>query len=166
MSRICRAIDLTEGSIKGDLVISGGKVFVIEIASRLSGGSFSTITIPLVHKYDLVGNVFRMSVGMEPELPARPLVIHSYQANRFIFLPPGVVRSIGPTPANRKNLISHSLSVKVGDVLERTADHTMRGGWVLTTGVNRAEAVAEAESFITDMHIIVESSKESSISVK
>jgi biotin carboxylase len=156
MDDVCKAIGLTEGSIKGDLVLIDGRLVVIEVASRLSGGSFSTVTIPLVHRYDLVGNVFRVAIGQTPTLPPRPLTTFCFQANRFLFPAVGTVRAIERAPLVSSNVVDSVISVRVGDRLKAPRDHTLRGGWVLTAGASRIEAVNEAEKFVAATRIIVE----------
>ena len=83
MNSVCKVIGLENGSIKGDLVLSNGKLYIIEFAVRLSGGSFSTVTIPLVYEYNLVKNVIQMALGRSPTLPPIPLINNRYQCNRF-----------------------------------------------------------------------------------
>jgi hypothetical protein len=51
-----------EGVIKGDLIIKGGIIYVVEFAYRLSGGGFSTITIPNVYNYSLIDNAIKMGL--------------------------------------------------------------------------------------------------------
>jgi biotin carboxylase len=156
MDRVCRAVGLTAGSIKGDLLLCQGRLVVIEFATRLSGGSFSTITIPLVHDYDLVGNVFRIALGQTPTLPDRPLRPRCYQANRFLFLPAGTVRRAEAPAGDLPHVVDRGLSVKVGDRLEGVKNHTMRGGWALACGASREEAIAAAQACLDAMHIEVE----------
>lgn len=156
MDRICYAVGLTEGSIKGDLILSNGRLVVVEFATRLSGGSFSTITIPLVYDYDLVGNVFRIALGQTPTLPGRPLRARCCQANRFLFLQAGVVRNIEVTSEPCEHVVDSGLAVSVGDHLVGVRNHTMRGGWALASGANRFEAIAAAQACIDNMRVEIE----------
>ena len=41
---------VTDGTVKGDIVVHKGEPYVIELAARLSGGFFCTREIPLEHR--------------------------------------------------------------------------------------------------------------------
>lgn len=62
---------ISEGSVKGDLVMCGGQMHWIEATFRVSGGFFATHEIPLSTGVDFVGNIVRLSVGQQAELPIR-----------------------------------------------------------------------------------------------
>ena len=58
------ALKLKNGTIKGDIVIDkNNKVFVIEVATRLSGGFFCTDQIPATTGVDLVRQTISLAVG-------------------------------------------------------------------------------------------------------
>ena len=61
-AKSCRCCRLVNGPIKGDIVLDK-KVYVIEIASRLSGGYFCTDQIPLTTGVDLVEQTIYFSIG-------------------------------------------------------------------------------------------------------
>ena len=153
MTRICEVIDLDQGSIKGDLVISGDKLYVIEFAVRLSGGSFSTYTIPNVYDYNLIENVILLSFGEKASLPPSPLKHKKYQANRFLFISAGQIQEISGLPTNDENIIDFNLNIKVGDSVENIKDHTMRAGTVLTVGNSRSDAIDLANQVISDLKV-------------
>lgn len=90
-----RAMGISTGNIKGDMVVHGGKPFVIELAARASGGYFCTHEIPLNTGVDFVGSIIKLAVG-ETVSPAdltprfmRPIV------QRYFFPEPG--RIVGVT---------------------------------------------------------------------
>ena len=101
-------------------------MYLIEFAARLSGGYFSTLTIPLVYGYNLIENVIRIALGEMPELPPRPLVVKRYQANRFCFVPEGKIKSIKGLPSKDNNIVDFKLFVKEGDHVEKVVNHTMQ----------------------------------------
>src|SRR3989344_3665809 len=47
LTRAARAMGITDGSMKGDLVYTAAGPKIIEVAARLSGGDYATDTIPL-----------------------------------------------------------------------------------------------------------------------
>ena len=153
MSDICGRIGLENGSIKGDLILSGNKLYLIEFAVRLSGGSFSTHTIPIVYNYNLIENVIRLSLGEEAILPPSPLKHEKYQANRFLFIPAGKIDQISCLPEFNENIINFNLNIKEGDIVDHIKDHTMRAGTVLTVGSSRSEAINLANQVISNLKI-------------
>jgi biotin carboxylase len=54
---------LKSGTIKGDLVWDGRDIWVIEVACRLSGGSFCSKQIPGVWGVDFIGYAVRLALG-------------------------------------------------------------------------------------------------------
>jgi len=57
------ALGLRSGTLKGDLVWDGNKIWVIEVACRLSGGDFCSKQIPTVWGVDFVGFAVRLALG-------------------------------------------------------------------------------------------------------
>ena len=50
VARAAAAMGVTDGTVKGDIVVHKGEPYVIELAARLSGGFFCTREIPLEHR--------------------------------------------------------------------------------------------------------------------
>ena len=71
-TEVCKTVNLDNGSIKGDLILVDDRLYLIEFAARLSGGSFCTYTIPLVYEYNLVENVINIALNQKPFLPPSP----------------------------------------------------------------------------------------------
>ncbi len=59
------ALNIKNGVIKGDMVLSNGKPYIIEVAARLSGGYFCSHEIPHSTGVDFVGNAIRLALGEE-----------------------------------------------------------------------------------------------------
>ena len=94
MARAAAALGVTNGTVKGDIVVHNGEPYVIELAARLSGGFFCTREIPLNTGVDFIGAAIRIALG-EPvaaeELSPRhftPVI------QRYAFPKPGRVVSI------------------------------------------------------------------------
>ena len=155
MNKVCELINLKEGSIKGDLILSNNNLYLIEFATRLSGGLFSTHTIPQVYDYDLVKNVIKISLNEKPDLPPDPLTVKKYQANRFIFIPQGRIQKISGFPKINKNIINFNLNVKEGDLIKKITNHTMRAGGVLTVGSTRLHAINLSKKIINSLNFII-----------
>ena len=54
---------VTEGTVKGDIVVHDGEPYVIELAARLSGGFFCTREIPLNTGVDFIGAAIKVALG-------------------------------------------------------------------------------------------------------
>ncbi len=154
------AIEIEDGVIKADIVLREGSPVIIEVASRLSGGFFSTITIPLVYGINITGMAILLALGLKVTPPdkLRPVC---YQANRFIFTGPGTVtKIIAPEVEELPDYVKHlNIGVKEGDQLEEITDHTKRRGSVLVCADSRKEAIERAELLIRKIRIEVDTAK-------
>ena len=63
VARAAAALGVTDGTVKGDIVVHDGEPYVIELAARLSGGFFCTREIPLNTGVDFVGCAIRVALG-------------------------------------------------------------------------------------------------------
>ena len=144
---VATSLELKNGVIKGDIVLKNNDLYIIEIASRLSGGFFSTITIPLVYRINLIEKAILLSLGQKPVPPPNQLKNYCFQANRFFFPKPGIVKKIiKPNVQNLPKYVKYfELNTKIGDKIIPIANHPMRNGSVLVTGKTRRDAILHAE---------------------
>ena len=63
LQKCITAMGLRTGTLKGDLVWDGNNIWIIEVACRLSGGSFCSDQIPEVWLVDFVGMATRLALG-------------------------------------------------------------------------------------------------------
>ena len=131
ITKAARAIGLENGTIKGDIVLTEKGPVVIEVAARLSGGYFATDTIPLVYDYPIVKEAIKIVLGETPVLPNKPLQNRVFQANRFLFLAPGKVKSITGPSTEDPDIAIFKIYVREGQIIPETTNHTQRGGMVL-----------------------------------
>src|SRR6201999_2690777 len=94
VARAASAMGITDGTVKGDIVVHNGEPYVIELAARLSGGFFCTREIPLNTGVDFIGAAIKIALGenigeaeMMPK-QAMPVV------QRYAFPKPGKVVAI------------------------------------------------------------------------
>ena len=150
-----RALGVETGIIKGDMVYTDAGPKVIEVATRLSGGWFSTDQIPLATGVDLIGAAIRIALGEYVPLDeVRPKHWRGV-AIRYFFPEPGRITAIKNTEKFNDVSWVHKLIffVKPGDIVEEVTNHTKRAGCVITTGETRDEAIARAEEVIRTVHI-------------
>lgn len=63
VNQTAKSIGVTDGVVKGDIVIHQGSPYVIEVATRLSGGHFCSHEIPLNTGVDFVGSAIKIALG-------------------------------------------------------------------------------------------------------
>jgi biotin carboxylase len=63
LQKCITAMGLRTGTLKGDLVWDGHNIWIIEVACRLSGGSFCSDQIPEVWGIDFIGYAVRLALG-------------------------------------------------------------------------------------------------------
>ncbi|MEE8481242.1 MAG: ATP-grasp domain-containing protein [Desulfobacterales bacterium] len=140
------SMGVTNGVVKGDIVVHEGEPYVIELAARLSGGYFCTHEIPLNTDVDFVGQAIRLALGMKLNLAD---IVPRYQrgvAQRYLFPKPGRVIRISDISkvAQRSGIALCEVRVNQGDIIGPIDSHTARAGVVITTGETRDQAIDRA----------------------
>jgi len=150
MQKCATVMGIENGPIKGDLVIHKGEVYIIEIAARLSGGYLSTHQIPYCYGVDLVGCAIRQAIGERvfPEelKPTR----NKHMAIRFMFPPEGTVEAVSDVSPLEgfEGVELCEVFVKEGDKVGPYKCHPDRAGVLITSGINRREAIKMNEKFM------------------
>jgi biotin carboxylase len=158
VARAAAAMGITNGTVKGDIALSGGKPCVIELAARLSGGYFCTLIIPLNTGVDFVGNTIKLALGEA----VNPLdLLPKYQqpmVQRYIFPAPGKITAIDGVEAARKlpGINEIVVSASVGDIVPPVSNTTARAAMILATGGSIDEAKANAGRAIDAINIVIE----------
>ncbi|HEY4113514.1 MAG TPA: ATP-grasp domain-containing protein [Rhizomicrobium sp.] len=155
VARAADALGITDGTVKGDIVVHDGEAYVIELAARLSGGFFCTHEIPLSTGVDFLSAALRVALG-EP-VAAEELEPKQQRAvcQRYSFPAPGkVVRISGADDARKVEGVSEFIvTAKIGDVIPPAGDKRPSGAMVVTTGGSRAAALAAANDAISRIRI-------------
>ena len=155
VGRAAAALGITNGTVKGDIVVHNGDVYVIELAARLSGGFFCTREIPLNTGVDFVGNAIKVALG-DPVDPAdlepkyqRPVI------QRYAFPQAGRVVSITGTEEARKleGVAEVVVTAKPGDVIPPAGDKRPSAAMVLATGPTREAALEAANDALACIRI-------------
>ena len=84
ISKIAKKLGITNGTIKGDLIVRKNKIIVVEIAGRLSGGYFSSHMIPAANGIRLVDLAIKIALK---EVEQKDLMkgIFNFVSQRYIF---------------------------------------------------------------------------------
>ena len=155
VAKTANALGITNGVIKGDMVITDGKPYIIEVAARLSGGYFCSHEIPTNTGVDFLGAAIRLALGESLDESKLSPQYSNPVCQRYFFSEPGRVTSI-EIPAwidLNPNVIMCELRVHPGDILPVDAPHSLRVGVVITTGKTSAEAKKLAERVIYEVLI-------------
>jgi biotin carboxylase len=155
VARAAAAMGITEGTVKGDVVVHEGEPYMIELAARLSGGFFCTREIPLNTGVDLVGAAIKLALGesvSEAELTpvqSQPVV------QRYAFPEPGTVVAIhGAEEAKQVAGVAELIvTARPGDVIPPAGDKRPSGAMVLATGESQESALQAANDALALIRI-------------
>ena len=152
------SMGIKNGVVKGDIVITDGKPYVIELAARLSGGYFCTHEIPLNTGVDLVGAAIRQALGEKINIKDLEIKYNRPVAQRYLFPNPGIVRSFDLPDwiSNDPDVSFFELRVNKGDIVKPILNHPSRAGVVITTGLEVSKAIDKANKVISSIKIITE----------
>ena len=155
VARAAKAMGITEGTVKGDIVVHKGEPYVIELAARLSGGFFCTREIPLNTGVDFIGAAIKVALG-EPVGESEMTPKHFTPViQRYVFPKPGTVRAIdGADEARRVAGVAELvITAQPGDVIPPAGDKRPSGAMVLATGKNRELALKAANDALALIRI-------------
>lgn len=151
------ALGLTDGAVKGDILVRGGKAFVGEIAARLSGGYMSGWTVPYSCGLDITAAALTLALGGSPRLHTcgkDSFIIPLKQncpfvsAERAWISIPGQVAAISGLEAARAAPFVKDVfpRVGVGDTVVFPQNNVEKCGNVLSAAPSRREAVLASET--------------------
>jgi len=143
IEKCCIALGWDNCTVKGDLILDGGLLYVIELAPRLSGGYFASHIIPSSMGWDILADAIALATGNRP-------IIHLDKVEQFVsqrYLFPRrewVGKLISKLPQFPSSVNFGTWNVKIGDKIYPTIHHPSRLGQVICTGQTYTEAVSKA----------------------
>ena len=151
------ALGLTDGAVKGDILVRNGKAFVGEIAARLSGGYMSGWTVPYSCGLDITSAALTLALGGSPRLHTcgkDSFVIPLKQncpfvsAERAWISIPGQVASVSGLEAARAAPFVKDVFPRAGagDTVVFPQNNVEKCGNVLSAAPSRREAVQASEA--------------------
>lgn len=155
VARAARALGVTDGTVKGDIVVHKGEPYVIELAARLSGGFFCTREIPLNTGVDFMGAALKLAVGDEVLVDELEPKHQTPVIQRYAFPNPGkIVRVAGAEDAQRLSGIADVVvTAKPGDIIPPAGDKRPSAAMVLATGTSREAALQAANDALACLKI-------------
>ncbi len=155
VSRAASAMGITDGTVKGDIVVHNGEPYVIELAARLSGGFFCTREIPLNTGVDFIGAAIRQALG-EPVDESGLMPKHFLPVvQRYAFPKPGTVTKVsGAEDAGKiPGIADVIVTARPGDVIPPAGDKRPSGAMVLASGNSRDAALKAANDALALIQI-------------
>lgn len=149
LDQAAAALGIYSGPLKGDLVVDeDGKVYIIELAARLSGGHFCTFDIPYSTGVYLVPMAARLAVGLpvsEQDLTPK----HEKQVCIRLLFPDqeGVIERVSGVEraSNGHGVLKTIVWAKAGDECRLPTNSGGSLGVVIATGATRSDAQQNAE---------------------
>ena len=143
MDVVAKAFEIKNGVLKGDIVLKNNRLYIIEIATRLSGGFWSTMSIPLVYRINLIEKAILLALGLKTKPPPKQLKHYCYEANRYLFPNTGIIKSITkPTREKIPKYVTYlEVNAKVGDRVYAITNHPMRKGRIQVIGKTRNQCI-------------------------
>jgi biotin carboxylase len=144
------ALGLVEGTYKGDMVWHNGRPYVIEIATRLSGGWFSSIQIPYSTSVPFLELAIRQALNEALPNFGKKIRKRRAVAIRYLFSDTGkALENNGKFIAPKSRfLIKSEISFQGKSSSEPLKSHVDRLGFVITRGYSRKHAIRQAERLV------------------
>ncbi len=155
---VAESYGITNGFIKGDLVLTPDGVKVIEFAARMGGGYAVSHSIPATHQVNLVEQAIKLALGRQIDTEDLKPRYRQSAAIRFFLPQPGLVKAIEGFAelAGLDWVILSRMYTAVGDIVQPITNHTKRAGCVIVVGKDHAEAEQRVKEAIDRVQIITE----------
>jgi biotin carboxylase len=152
------ALGVTDGVVKGDVVLAERGPVMIEMAARLSGGDFSESLIPLGCGVNIVEEAINIAIGRKPDLEKLKPRWTKAVVNRYFFPAPGrLVRIEGAEVVREKPWVEKlEFNYGPGEVVPPVRSHADRFGVFIVTGEDRGEVEERAAWVYSTVKIITE----------
>ena len=155
VGRAASAMGVTDGTVKGDIVVYKGEPYVIELAARLSGGFFCTREIPLNTGVDFIGAAIKLALG-EPVTADELTPRHQHAVvQRYAFPAAGTVASVDGEAQARAvpGIAEVVITAREGDVILPAGDKRPSAAMVLATGATHDAALKAANDALALIRI-------------
>ena len=155
VARAAAALGVTNGTVKGDIVVHDGEPYVIELAARLSGGFFCTREIPLNTGVDFIAAAIKVALGETVAPEELEPTQFTPVIQRYAFPKAGLVISVEGLEEARRiaGVAELVVTAKPGDIIPAAGDKRPSAAMVLTVGTSRDAALAAANDALACLKI-------------
>ena len=152
------ALGVTDGVVKGDVVLTPEGPKMIEMATRLSGGDFSESLIPLGCGVNIVEAALDIALGRKPDLEKLQPLCQKGVVNRYFFPRPGrLLRIEGENGVRALPWVKKlEFWYRPGDMVPEVRSHADRFGVFIVVGETRNEAESRAAKVYEMINIVTE----------
>ena len=156
VARAAAALGVTNGTVKGDIVVHDGEAYVIELAARLSGGFFCTREIPLNTGVDFIAQAIKVALGEAVEPTDLEPKFLTPVVQRYAFPSPGRVVSVTGAEDARQvaGIAEVVVTARPGDIIPLAGDKRPSAAMVLATGNTRDAALAATGDALSCLKIV------------
>ncbi len=160
VEKTIRALGITWGVAKGDILLYKNKVYVIEMAARTSGGWFCAGTVPLATGVHILRPLIKMAVGDPVNDSDFKITKNLWACQRYVIPVKNgkFVRIEGVSEARKmpgvKMLVMFK-SPKKGEMVHKATNHAERYGQIIAVGETIKEATTRCENAIKKIKIIL-----------
>lgn len=141
-----KVLKIRSGVLKGDIIVDKyNKVYIIELASRTSGGRFADFVTPLNCGVNILDPIIQISLGLPPDKEFFKKNKNIGVSQRFIFLEENLILKKIPNLKNFPPSLNLEEFVFTQDFLTNLTQrkitcHRDRIGYVICSGKTREEA--------------------------
>lgn len=156
--RTSLALGITDGTTKGDVVMTRKGPKIIELAARLSGGDFCESLIPLSSGVNIVKAAVQIAIGEKPNFEELKPKFQKAVVNRYFFPNPGkLIKIEGIQEVMEQKWVKKlEFWYKVGDNVPKASNHSQRFGVFIVVGENRGEVDARSAWVYDKINIVTE----------
>ena len=145
-----KALGIHNGIMKGDIVINNNRVYIIEVACRLSGGFFCTHMIPYSTGTNLIEIAIRQSFGLSLDTSIFRNSLDMPVSQRYLFPPPGCLKAIDgfPEAFHMPGILDIIITAQDGDFFGSPTNSNSSAAMVLATGSSVQNAIFNASNAV------------------
>jgi len=155
MIKAIRALNIKNGTAKGDIKVNLSGAYIGEVAGRLSGGFMSSHTLPLSNGIDAAKAAVKIALGEKPDIA--PL-FNKASVERAIIPKPGKIISISGVEEAKAlpGIAEIHLNFKEGDILTSLKSNIGKAGNIISFDKDLKKAIQIAEKALSIINIKTE----------
>jgi predicted ATP-grasp superfamily ATP-dependent carboligase len=157
MRQASKSLGINFGTIKGDIIINDKKIYIVELAARLSGGYFASHTIPMAYGINIVKISLLCALNKKISKKLIYPKFFKYHSQRYIFSINGKVKNIKFDKAilKKKYLKEFKIFIKKNQYLKKITSHPDRRGMTICSGKDHKNSINNSNNIIKNIKIIL-----------